>query len=50
LYLWERDHRRPRRSSLERVAAVLGVKLEYLQAGTPSVANRFDKVTDDPWR
>jgi transcriptional regulator with XRE-family HTH domain len=32
VYLWEREYRRPRRTSLERVAEVLGVPVEYLLA------------------
>jgi transcriptional regulator with XRE-family HTH domain len=38
VYLWEREYRRPRQRSLERVAGVLGVEVECLQAGRKSVA------------
>ena len=33
VYLWEREYRRPRRRSLERVARVLGVTPRYLELG-----------------
>jgi Helix-turn-helix len=32
VYLWEWEFRRPRKRSLERMAAVLGVSVEYLRA------------------